>query len=52
MAQAGSADPGVEGQRAASAAPWCALWRWALALLWLATAAAGPSRRQWPVPYK
>lgn len=52
MAQAGSADPGVEGQRAAGAAPGCALWRWALALLWLATAAAGPSQRQWPVPYK
>ncbi|XP_032720105.1 ceroid-lipofuscinosis neuronal protein 5 isoform X1 [Lontra canadensis] len=52
MVRAGNADPGVPRQRAAGAAPGCALWRWALALLWLATAAAGPSRRQWPVPYK
>uniref|UniRef100_A0A8C0S1I2 Bis(monoacylglycero)phosphate synthase CLN5 n=2 Tax=Canis lupus familiaris TaxID=9615 RepID=A0A8C0S1I2_CANLF len=50
MAQAGSADPGVGGHWAAG--PRCAPWRWALALLWLATAAGGPSRRQWPVPYK
>ncbi|XP_053072696.1 ceroid-lipofuscinosis neuronal protein 5 isoform X3 [Acinonyx jubatus] len=52
MAQAGSAGRGVAGQKPAGAAPGCALWRWALGLLWLALAAAGSSRRQWPVPYK
>ncbi|XP_061026780.1 ceroid-lipofuscinosis neuronal protein 5 isoform X2 [Eubalaena glacialis] len=57
MAQAGRAGPGAWGRRGAGAdaAPICAPWCWASALLWLAAAAAaatGPSRRQWPVPYK
>ncbi|XP_028353761.1 bis(monoacylglycero)phosphate synthase CLN5 isoform X2 [Physeter macrocephalus] len=56
MAQAGRTGPGAWGWRGpgADAAPVCAPWRWASALVWLAAAAAasGPSRRQWPVPYK
>ncbi|XP_055398662.1 ceroid-lipofuscinosis neuronal protein 5 isoform X2 [Bubalus kerabau] len=56
MAQAGSAGPGACGRRGAGAGagPERAPWRWAPALLWLATAvvAGDPSRRQWPVPYK
>ena len=57
MAQVGSAGPGACGRRGAGAGagPERTTWRWAPALLWLATAAAvagDPSRRQWPVPYK
>ncbi|XP_067569515.1 bis(monoacylglycero)phosphate synthase CLN5 isoform X1 [Pseudorca crassidens] len=58
MAQAGRVGPGAWGRRCVGGdvAPVCAPWRWASALLWLAAAAAvaasGPSRRQWPVPYK
>ncbi|XP_026971849.1 bis(monoacylglycero)phosphate synthase CLN5 isoform X1 [Sagmatias obliquidens] len=59
MAQAGRVGPGAWGRRCVGGdvAPVCVPWRWASALLWLAAAAAavaasGPSRRQWPVPYK
>lgn len=52
MAQAGNTGPGAGGHRGAGAALRGAPWLWALALLWLATAAGVPSRRQWPVPYK
>lgn len=52
MAQARIAGMGTWGPRGAGAAPGRAPWSWALALVWVAAAAGGSSRRQWPVPYK